>query len=32
MAPVELKLRVGSAEPFQVEIDDEETIEALAWA
>eukprot|EP00913_Durusdinium_trenchii_P017616 g16556.t1 len=30
MAPVELKLRIGSAEPFPVEIDDEDTVEALA--
>jgi len=30
MAPVELKLRIGSGDPFTVEIDDEETVEALA--
>lgn len=30
MAPVELSVRIGSAAPFPVEIDDEETVEVLA--
>ncbi|CAJ1428523.1 unnamed protein product [Effrenium voratum] len=30
MAPMEVKLRVGSNEPFVLEVDDEETVEALA--
>lgn len=30
MAPIEISARIGSAEPFPVEIDDEETAEVLA--